>query len=998
MIFPAALFALIAFLLLAAGPRSARAQSSSASAAITIEERVDCPDGILLFRPGQRATLRYHLKNAAAEPVPVNYRFTLTDADGRERGRGAGALSVPAGGSSAPVPFALNTAGLRYGVYYLRLRVEQGGNGPVVLRESYLGVCSPARLRKAGPGEFLYGLDVQFGDPDENSPLWRWMEAMGVDITRGGVGWEADPAYVARRLPLYDARNLRVLITVDPPKDQDLARRGERLAARVRAIEEIARAHRQLTYWEMGNEPDLLGFYGGPIENYAADLEAMYAAVKRGNKNTVVMNGGLSFAGDEGMRRSHRFVEVMNPRFVDAWAYHGHGPGAQAERSAFERMRQSAREFGKAAKPLIETESGVAARPGSRAQERMQARTAVQKLVYAQSERMPLFIWFRLLMFEEDYGNLRTVQEPRPAVLSYRALVETLRGHTFKRMIDLGAGRGVEAYLFAEPGGPGRVCVLWGDGPAARSVNLSLASRAGRARSLQTRDLFGNPTPLAPRAGDGPVVASVAVNHDPVFVVWNTTEPNFVVSRALALAAPPAPTLQLVRGAENPLVVTVRNPFAHRAATLSVAARPGAAVPARVSPATQTVRLGPGAARRVPFTLRLREGSDDGLIWPAAWTIFPNVDEKRIDLSRLASLPDALPGTAGTLVQGRRLFAGSGGRLMDFDKLGTRAGERTPALALAEIISDRDQSVTVGASADWWMAWYVNGRPVFDTLATGNGAGYTLLDHVFRLPLRKGRNFVAVRVLSGSQGWKFLVGDPQSVRRARGGPSGASQITLSVREANTTLAREFVDVFFTAPVAPLDPGLTFDSPAADWRQQEPTTLLDAASVQNLWFAQPDASRWWKGEADLSGSVTLRRDARNVYLFAAVRDDRHAPAGAKPDTGDAVEIFLSTGERAAAVSTYTIRQTANGQAVVTGGPGSAVIRARVERQEPGMTYYRVALPQTLTKREFFVNLRVRDSDEPGVLKQFADWKPGLNASAPEPARWFRAALIEARKRP
>jgi len=177
--------------------------------------------------------------------------------------------------------------------------------------------------------------------------------------------------------------------------------------------------------------------------------------------------------------------------------------------------------------------------------------------------------------------------------------------------------------------------------------------------------------------------------------------------------------------------------------------------------------------------------------------------------------------------------------------------------------------------------------------------------------------------------------------------------------------------------------------------------LDAASVTNLWFAQPDASRWWKGEADLSASVTLRRDDQNVYLFVAVRDDRHVPVpagSAQPQIGDAVQVFVSTtsARAAAAASTFTIHQSADGQTVVTGGnSGGAAARARVERQnDTGTTYYRLAIPRTLTGSEFLVNLRVRDSDEPGVLEQFADWKPGLNASATslDPARWFRAALI------
>jgi len=51
-----------------------------------------------------------------------------------------------------------------------------------------------------------------------------------------------------------------------------------------------------------------------------------------------------------------------------------HGPGATAERNAYQRTRAEAVKWGKADRPFIETESGVAA--GTLPQLRVQARTA----------------------------------------------------------------------------------------------------------------------------------------------------------------------------------------------------------------------------------------------------------------------------------------------------------------------------------------------------------------------------------------------------------------------------------------------------------------------------------------------------------------------------------------------------------------------------------------------------------------------------------------------
>ncbi len=75
------------------------------------------------------------------------------------------------------------------------------------------------------------------------------------------------------------------------------------------------------------------------------------------------------------------------------------------------------------------------------------------------------------------------------------------------------------------------------------------------------------------------------------------------------------------------------------------------------------------------------------------------------------------------------------------------------------IDSEKQQTIPFGASADWWMAWYVNGARVYSTLEHGNGSAvYQPYAHVFGLPLRKGRNVIACKVLSGSHGYRLAYG------------------------------------------------------------------------------------------------------------------------------------------------------------------------------------------------------------------------------------------------
>lgn len=954
-------------------------------------ERIESPNDILLFSPNQKQTLTYQFWNIARRPTDLSYTFTLTDWDGKTKARHDGTLRVE-GGGRAPLLFPLDTRGFRHGVYLLNLILNQQAPAtkPILERTSYVGVASAAKLPKAKNGEFLYGLDVLLGHAYDKPRLLQWINAMGVDILRGGHG-SGKIEDLEKNLAVYERRGLRTLFIDGPRHHPDPDKRRAQTAQQAQRFEALARRFPQIRYWELGNEPDLPFFYAGPIEAYAEDYATLYQAIKRGNPETVVMNGGLCFAGDEAKRRARRFVEVIDPKHIDAWAYHGHGPGARAERNALETMRRTAREWAKHEKPFIETESGVAAR--TQAQEETQARTAIQKMVFAQSEKLPLFMWFRLLMFEESYGNLRTDQEPRPAVLSYRAMVEALRGHAFRRLINVGNDQ-VEAYLFAQNGGPGRACVLWTGSPATRNVYLDIASRPDRARNLRIVDLYGNPGPAVLVPGGA---VQVAVTESPVFLLWDTSEPSYAVQRATPVLQT-TPVAQLVRGANNTLSIAARNPLARPLkATLTVATNGD--VPATIAPAQRTLLLKPGASQTIDFTVRLGE-TRSGLDWPRTWTAFTNVDEKQIDLATIAQIPASLPG-AGGAVQGKSLTPSD--HVLDFEKAGGKRSERALALVFAEVISDADRTITMGASADWWMAWYVNGRPVYDTLQHGNGGGHAISDHTFTVRLKKGVNLLAAKVLSGSQGWKLLIGDPAALAKTEKG--GADQLTLTLRENGKVFAKELVEMQYTSPIATLPADLSWEDDMGKWEQQAPVAQLEGPSVHNFFEKEPDASRWWRGADDLSATAWLRHDRDRVYLVVKVKDDAHS-ASKQPDAlwqADSLQVGIAQAGRDDR-SEYAIAAS-NGTPMIfkharrDGAPAGIVdaqsdeIQAKVERIEPGTTVYRVSLDRrAIGPGDFFINFIVNDRDTDAARKQFIAWKPGLGESK-EPGRWHRAAIVE-----
>ena len=80
-----------------------------------------------------------------------------------------------------------------------------------------------------------------------------------------------------------------------------------------------------------------------------------------------------------------------------------------------------------------------------------------------------------------------------------------------------------------------------------------------------------------------------------------------------------------------------------------------------------------------------------------------------------------------------------------------------PAVFVQTIDFDEDGWISLGCGADWWWALLVNGEIVFDrTFEKGNEINpVSPTNHVFPVPVRKGRNLFAAVVRTGSAGWRW---------------------------------------------------------------------------------------------------------------------------------------------------------------------------------------------------------------------------------------------------
>lgn len=135
------------------------------------------------------------------------------------------------------------------------------------------------------------------------------------------------------------------------------------------------------------------------------------------------------------------------------------------------------------------------------------------------------------------------------------------------------------------------------------------------------------------------------------------------------------------------------------------------------------------------------------------WTLFLPEGTEKIRLEKWNTVPRQMPGSAA----GQNVILKDG--VLDLAKTAKTFREKAPAVLFNEFESNEDGMMQIGCAADYWFEFFVNGKPVYDTLISGNREStYLPTDHVFNFPVKKGKNLIAVRVLSGSGGWKFVCG------------------------------------------------------------------------------------------------------------------------------------------------------------------------------------------------------------------------------------------------
>ena len=129
----------------------------------------------------------------------------------------------------------------------------------------------------------------------------------------------------------------------------------------------------------------------------------------------------------------------------------------------------------------------------------------------------------------------------------------------------------------------------------------------------------------------------------------------------------------------------------------------------------------------------------------------------------LLELPKTL--TVGGVATKPHEFAVESGRLDLRELLGWKAQGKIAYVYIPFHVRE-DGLNDFGIGADWWHKAWIDGEVISDTLAGGNGRQPpTMMDHLSKVQLRKGKHLLVVHFINGSAGAVLNVGGASQLRR-----------------------------------------------------------------------------------------------------------------------------------------------------------------------------------------------------------------------------------------
>ncbi|MDP2989057.1 MAG: hypothetical protein Q8O57_00625, partial [Kiritimatiellota bacterium] len=136
-------------------------------------------------------------------------------------------------------------------------------------------------------------------------------------------------------------------------------------------------------------------------------------------------------------------------------------------------------------------------------------------------------------------------------------------------------------------------------------------------------------------------------------------------------------------------------------------------------------------------------GISGKILWPDEWVVFLPMKREDPLLSEkiLKTIPERIE-VSGKIIQGQKVKVK--GNRFDFAPLFNGVKVDNTAYAFLSLETEKDQKVTLGMGADWWLQAWLNGEKIMDTLAAGNMAWPpSISDYRADVTLKEGRNILA---------------------------------------------------------------------------------------------------------------------------------------------------------------------------------------------------------------------------------------------------------------
>ncbi|MFQ6015984.1 MAG: hypothetical protein ACE5NP_11145 [Anaerolineae bacterium] len=267
-----------------------------------------------------------------------------------------------------------------------------------------------------------------------------------------------------------------------------------------------------IKHWEVANEPSLqeppLVFFQGPPQDYAALLQATYAAVKEADPEALVLHGGMAGMAPSMADYWRQVLAVTGSEPFDLVNIHSIDHGEHVNLPALEELlAQFSLE-----KPVWVTELQIGPLTVPGGTEDDFAAALARSVVYALGHGVERLFYVQLVMEPgmpppEEGGpgfvpqaSLGTLDgKVLPAGTAYALLLEKLAGYTaVETLVERVEGRRVTEGQYRFTVGDRPVYVLWGEGPPPAELRgtVIVTDLKGEARQMEAEALTLSPAPV----------------------------------------------------------------------------------------------------------------------------------------------------------------------------------------------------------------------------------------------------------------------------------------------------------------------------------------------------------------------------------------------------------------------------------------------------------------------------------------------------------------------